>query len=89
MSLPQRIRRYLLRRVLGGLRFPQLFVLTALVFVVDLLVPDGLPMVDEILLGLVSLLLAGLRKKEEGGEEAGADDGEAGGEDAAGPRADS
>ena len=47
------------------LRFPWLFLLTAALFVIDLLVPDAIPLVDEILIGLVTLLLANLKKKPE------------------------
>ncbi len=43
------------------MRFPKLFMLTAILFVVDLIVPDIIPFVDEILLGLGALLLASLR----------------------------
>ena len=45
------------------LRFPQLFLLILGLFVLDLLLPDGLPFVDEILLGLGALLLGNLRKR--------------------------
>lgn len=45
-----------------GLRFRQLFLLTAGLFGIDLLLPDLLPFVDEILLGLLTLLFAALRK---------------------------
>ncbi len=41
---------------LGGLRFPQLFVLLAILFLVDLFVPDLLPFVDEAVLGLLTLM---------------------------------
>ncbi|MGB5437221.1 MAG: DUF6116 family protein [Maribacter sp.] len=47
------------------LRFRQLFLLTAALFMIDLLVPDMLPFVDEILLGLLTLLFASLRKPKE------------------------
>ena len=40
------------------LRFPTLFLITAGLFVLDVLVPDFVPFADEILLGLGSLLLA-------------------------------
>jgi len=43
------------------LRFPKLFLLTAGLFVADLIVPDFIPFVDEILLGLLTLLLGSLR----------------------------
>lgn len=46
-----------------GLRFPRLALLTAALFVVDLVVPDMIPFVDEILLGLATLLLSQLRRR--------------------------
>ena len=45
------------------LRFPRLLLLTATLFFVDLLVPDLIPFVDEILLALVTLLLSRWKKK--------------------------
>lgn len=45
------------------LRFPVLFGITAVLFVVNLLVPDPLPLLDELLLGLGTLLLASLRRR--------------------------
>ena len=47
----------------SGLRFPWLFFLTAGLFALNLIVPDALPFADEILMGLIALLLAGLKKK--------------------------
>lgn len=41
---------------LGDLRFPQLFVVLAVVFLIDLFVPDVLPFVDELILGLLTLM---------------------------------
>ena len=49
-----------LMRYMARLRFPQLFAVTAVVFVVDVLVPDMIPFVDEILLGLLMVLLGSL-----------------------------
>ncbi len=51
----------LLRRFAGGMRFPQLFWFTALLFALDLVIPDLLPFADEILLGLATMLLASWR----------------------------
>ncbi len=45
-------------RWLSRLSFPRLFLLAAALFVVDLVVPDVIPLADEILLGLGTLLLA-------------------------------
>ena len=46
------------------LRFPVLLFITGGLFVVDLCLPDFIPFVDEILLGLVTVVLANLRKKK-------------------------
>lgn len=48
-----------------GLRFPRLAALTASLFVLDLLIPDFIPFIDEILLGLATLLLANLRRRRQ------------------------
>ncbi len=45
------------------LRFPKLLALAAVVFVVDLILPDVIPLADEILLGLITLLLGTLKKR--------------------------
>jgi len=52
--------------LLGWLRrlsYPRLFMLTAVLFGLGLLIPDPLPFVDELLLGLVTLLLAGRKRR--------------------------
>ena len=46
----------------GKLRFRTLFLVTAGLFVLDAVTLDPLPFIDEILLGLGTLLLASLRK---------------------------
>ena len=45
------------------LRFPKLFALALLLFLVDLVVPDFIPFIDEILLGLLSLILGTIKQK--------------------------
>ncbi|MDI9240199.1 hypothetical protein QLQ15_14915 [Lysobacter sp. LF1] len=50
---------------LGKLSFPRLFLVTAALFALDLVVPDFIPFADELLLGLGTLLLAGWRKRKE------------------------
>lgn len=52
----------------GRLRFPTLFFLTAGLFVIDLLVPDMIPWVDEVLLGLAALVLSRWRRQRTGEE---------------------
>lgn len=59
-SLPARI----VERVAGRLRFPALFMLTAALFVLNLVVPDPLPFIDEILLGLVTLMLGAWKDRD-------------------------
>ena len=51
------------------LRFPKLFVLVLLLFLVDLVVPDFIPFFDEIILGLLSVMLGMLRSRTRGEEE--------------------
>jgi len=56
-------------RFLGRLRFPVLFVVTVVLFAIDLLVPDVIPFVDEILLGLAAVLFGKLKRRRIGGED--------------------
>lgn len=63
MSLIRRIFSGALGRFLARLRFPWLFVFTVLVFLADLAIPDGLPLADEILLAVGSLILGNLKKR--------------------------
>lgn len=65
MSLaPRGLISSLLGRFASRLRFPQLFAFTATLFIVDLLIPDLIPFLDELLLGLATLLLALWREGE-------------------------
>ena len=63
MLTPRSAIRDRLMRYASNLRFPRLLAVTAALFVIDLIFPDVVPFVDEILLGLISLLLASLRKR--------------------------
>jgi hypothetical protein len=49
---------------LGKLSYPRLFTLSAILFAVDLVVPDFIPFADELLLGLGTLLLANWKKRK-------------------------
>jgi uncharacterized protein DUF6116 len=51
-----------LLRWFGRLSYPKLFLLTAALFIGDTLVPDFIPFVDELLLGLGTLLLANWKR---------------------------
>lgn len=57
-----------LTRYAARLRFPTLFAIAAAIFLLDLLVPDFIPFADEVLLGLLTVLLGSLRRKHEGRE---------------------
>ena len=57
-----------LARFAGRLRFPQLFALSAVLLILDLLIPDLIPFADEILLALLTLLLGSWRKQRGLGE---------------------
>lgn len=52
-----------LLRWLGRLSYPRLFVVTAVLFGLSLLIPDPVPLVDELLLGLGTLLLANWKRR--------------------------
>ena len=57
-------------RWLGKLSYPRLFLVAAVLFVVDLVVPDVVPFADELLLGLGTLLLANWKRRKEPSAEA-------------------
>ncbi len=58
LPVPRRLRRYAEK-----LSFPRLFLLTGGLFLVTLVVPDPLPFVDEILLGLLTLMVGSIRRR--------------------------
>jgi hypothetical protein len=62
MGLMTRFREYA-----ATLRFPKLFMLTAVLLLVDVLVPDMIPFADEILLALATALLASFKKRRSSG----------------------
>ena len=61
----------LVDRIAGRLKFPQLFAFTATLFLLDLVIPDLIPFVDEILLGLATLLLGSMKSRPPEGEPVG------------------
>lgn len=54
-----------LLRFFGRLSYPRLFAVTAALFVLDLITPDFIPFIDEILLGLGTLLLANWKTRKD------------------------
>jgi hypothetical protein len=52
-----------LLRFASGLRFPTLFAVIAGLFLLDVLIPDLIPFADELMLGLLTLLLGSLKRR--------------------------
>lgn len=50
---------------LAGLRSWQLFLLAGLLFAADLVIPDPIPFVDEMMLGLATLLLGRWKRRRD------------------------
>ncbi len=47
------------------LKYKYLFLLVISLFVIDLLVPDFIPMIDEIILGLLAIILANWKREQD------------------------
>jgi hypothetical protein len=62
IKLKRMIQGWLIQYV-SRLRFPKLLALASAVFILDLVFPDIIPFADEILLGLITLLLGTLKKR--------------------------
>ena len=58
MNIQSRIHEFASR-----LRFPKLFAITLVIFIVDVVTPDLIPFVDEILLALVTALLGSWKRR--------------------------
>lgn len=56
---------------LSKLSFPRLFMLAAALWALDMVVPDFIPFIDELLLGIGTLLLASFRKRKDPEVQAG------------------
>ena len=55
----------LIGRFLPRLRYPYLFLILGGLFLVDLVIPDPIPLIDELLLAVLTLIAATLTTKEE------------------------
>ena len=53
----------LVTRLTAGMRFPTLFLIVGGLFLVDLVVPDLIPFYDEILMAMLAVLIASIRKR--------------------------
>ena len=52
----------LITRLTAGMRFPTLFVVVGSLFLLNLVVPDLIPFYDEILMAMLTVLIASIRK---------------------------
>lgn len=66
--LARRILTTVLGRYGARLRFPHLLLALGVLFLVDLVVPDLIPLIDEVLLGLATLGVGSLTRREAGPE---------------------
>lgn len=48
------------------LRYKNLFIFIAVLLILDLLIPDMIPMLDEIVLGILTVILGNMKKKTSG-----------------------
>jgi hypothetical protein len=55
----------IVRSYASKLKFPKLLVLVAVLFIIDLLLPDPLPFLDEIFMGLLTGLLGTWKERRE------------------------
>ncbi|HEX9723200.1 MAG TPA: DUF6116 family protein [Vicinamibacteria bacterium] len=53
-----------IERFASRLKFPYLFLLIAVLFAADLIIPDAIPFIDEMLLGLVAVLLGTWKERK-------------------------
>jgi len=59
----------LMQRFLPRLKFPWLFLMLGTIFLADLIVPDFLPFIDEVMLGLLTVLVGSWKTRREPEEE--------------------
>jgi len=69
VAVDKSTRQGIISRFLGGLRFPQLFLLCAGLFVLDFFLLDPIPFVDEAIAALLAIMLA-MWKDRKGDETA-------------------
>lgn len=55
----------LLGRMLGNLRFPQLFSVLAGLLLLDLILPDPIPLLDEMILAVLTLAVGSWKVRDE------------------------
>jgi len=53
----------LVTRLTAGMRFPTVFLIVGGLFLINLVVPDLIPFYDEILMAMLTVLIASIRKR--------------------------
>jgi hypothetical protein len=56
----------LVGRLVGRMRYPWVFVLLGALFVADLVIPDPIPFIDEVMLALLTFLVGSWRTRGKG-----------------------
>lgn len=54
----------LVERFAPRMRFPHLFLVLLGLFLLDLIIPDPIPLVDEALLGVLTVIVGSLRRRQ-------------------------
>lgn len=67
-SIGKKEREGLIRRFLSRLAFPQLFLLLVALFAIDIVTPDPILFLDELILGVLAVMLGMWRRREEAGD---------------------
>ncbi len=67
-SIDKEERQGIIRKFLSSLRFPQLFLLLAALFAVDLVTPDPILFIDEAILGVLAVMLGMWRGRDDAPE---------------------
>jgi hypothetical protein len=52
-------------RLLGGLRFPQLFAVLAGLLLLDLIMPDPIPLLDEVILAVLTMVVGSWKVRDQ------------------------
>jgi hypothetical protein len=55
----------LINRLIPGIRYPWLFAILAGLFTIDLVVPDPVPLLDEVVLAVLTFLVASWRTRQD------------------------
>ena len=68
-SISKKERQGLIRRFLSRLAFPQLFLLLVALFAIDIVTPDPILFLDELILGVLAVMLGMWRRRDEEGTD--------------------